>query len=60
MNRESTAFAIKVITQTQTILSLNAHVARISDFELASINGQQILFSASEDGWLKAWPIDEF
>jgi hypothetical protein len=60
MNSESTAFAIKVITQTQTILSLNAHVSRISDFELASINKQQILFSASEDGWLKAWRIDEF
>ena len=35
----------------------NAHTAPISAFEVASIGGQDVLFSASADGFVKAWDI---
>lgn len=39
------------------IVEPNAHTAQITALEFASIGGQQVLFSASGDGFVKAWDV---
>lgn len=48
---------IKLVLQGKEIIEENAHMANITAFEYASINGQEVLFSGGADGMLKAWDI---
>lgn len=48
---------IKVILAGKEVVEENAHFSCITAFEYASINGQEVFFSASADGMLIAWDI---
>jgi hypothetical protein len=47
-----------MMTASESIVSMNAHTALITDFEQATVNNQLIIFSGSKDGCLKAWRLD--
>ncbi len=54
----NTQFAIRVLTQSATLLALNAHTATITSFECANINNLPFIFSGARDGFLKAWKLE--
>ena len=52
-----TQFQIKIMMQSKEVVQDQAHSGAITAFEFATIEGQEILFSASQDGFLRAWAI---
>ena len=39
------------------VVEPNAHAHQLTAFEYANINGLEVLFSASADGFVKAWDL---
>ena len=52
-------FCIKVVTQNSEIMQDKAHDGIITAFAYASINSEGYLFSAAQDGKIKAWKTTE-
>lgn len=56
MGQQASA-SIQMVLLGKEIVEQNAHAQPITSFEYANISGQEILFSGSHDGFVKAWDV---